>query len=444
MSKVSISSLKSKFEANDIPKEQDYVDLFDSLLHLDSNISITKMPVMGAATASIAGTIGSVPASSAGDQAKVLRADATWVSAGAGDMVASTYDAAEIEEQLVGLTATQTLTNKTLTSPTIAGTVACTSTPDIGTIAAGLGSIFFGADGVSIAQSLGMLVFRSGAATQTDGVILDLGTMTTTLRNTTDGTPTAGMLLYNSTTGTLQYYNGSAYIDVVALDKAQTVSSKTLTAPTFTGAVTNGSGSYYSGIVRVGGTSSSYPGISNSGAVLQVKDATNSALAKLDVDNLALGVRSSSGTLLKRDGTSVKVRLGDDSADGGLTCSTLTTSGACTLDSATVYNNLTVTGLFATNVQAGVTASTNQAQGQGAITKNVVQISTCATTNDAVTLPTAVAGISVVIKNNGAETLRVWPATGDNLGAGVNTATTITAAALKRFTAYDATTWIAE
>ena len=39
---------------------------------------------------------------------------------GAGDMTAAVYDAAGITEQLVGLTATQTLTNKTLTAPKIA------------------------------------------------------------------------------------------------------------------------------------------------------------------------------------------------------------------------------------------------------------------------------------------------------------------------------------
>lgn len=39
--------------------------------------------------------------------------------AGSGDMLAATYDPANISEQVVGLTATQTLTNKTLTSPTI-------------------------------------------------------------------------------------------------------------------------------------------------------------------------------------------------------------------------------------------------------------------------------------------------------------------------------------
>lgn len=39
--------------------------------------------------------------------------------AGSGDMVAATYDPAGVTEQLVGLTAIQTLTNKTLTSPVL-------------------------------------------------------------------------------------------------------------------------------------------------------------------------------------------------------------------------------------------------------------------------------------------------------------------------------------
>ena len=49
----------------------------------------------------------------------VYAAADTGGGTGSGDMLAATYDAAGIEEQLVGLTATQTLTNKTLTSPAI-------------------------------------------------------------------------------------------------------------------------------------------------------------------------------------------------------------------------------------------------------------------------------------------------------------------------------------
>jgi hypothetical protein len=42
---------------------------------------------------------------------------------GSGDMLASTYDPANVSEQLTGLTATQTLTNKTLTAPVISSIV---------------------------------------------------------------------------------------------------------------------------------------------------------------------------------------------------------------------------------------------------------------------------------------------------------------------------------
>jgi uncharacterized protein YjbI with pentapeptide repeats len=60
-----------------------------------------------------------------GTTGQVLTANASlpaWQTAsGGGDMNTATYDPATIAEQLVGLTATQTLTNKTLTNPIITG-----------------------------------------------------------------------------------------------------------------------------------------------------------------------------------------------------------------------------------------------------------------------------------------------------------------------------------
>lgn len=70
-----------------------------------------------------------------GTNGQILSSDSTattglkWITAaGSGDMIAATYDPATISEQLVGLTATQTLTNKTLTSPKINENVALTTT----------------------------------------------------------------------------------------------------------------------------------------------------------------------------------------------------------------------------------------------------------------------------------------------------------------------------
>lgn len=57
-------------------------------------------------------------------------ANPTWDTiAGGGDMLASTYDPGSVSEQLVGLTASQTLTNKTLTQPVITLKQGLTPTP---------------------------------------------------------------------------------------------------------------------------------------------------------------------------------------------------------------------------------------------------------------------------------------------------------------------------
>lgn len=90
---------------------------------------------------------------------------------------------------------------------------------------------------------------------------------------------------------------------------------------------------------------------------------------------------------------------------------------------------------------ASITASTTQTQGQGALTSDVNEVSTCANANDTVTLPSAAAGAIVLISNNGANTLRIFPASGDNLGAGLNTSTTLAAAGHAMFVAHDATNW---
>lgn len=92
-------------------------------------------------------------------------------------------------------------------------------------------------------------------------------------------------------------------------------------------------------------------------------------------------------------------------------------------------------------VTAGITASTTQTQGNGALTNMYNEVATCANANDTVTLPAAVAGRRVTIMNNGAQTLQIFPASGDNLGAGVDTATTLTAGSNRSFIAYDATNW---
>jgi hypothetical protein len=94
------------------------------------------------------------------------------------------------------------------------------------------------------------------------------------------------------------------------------------------------------------------------------------------------------------------------------------------------------------SVAATITASTTQSQGQMALTTEINIVTVCANANDVVTLPAAAAGKRCIVANKGAETLQVFPASGDDLGAGADTSTTIAAAALKFWVAYDATNWL--
>lgn len=104
--------------------------------------------------------------------------------------------------------------------------------------------------------------------------------------------------------------------------------------------------------------------------------------------------------------------------------------------------NISMNGSFVlSSTTASITASTTQTQGQGALTTEVNEVSVCANANDTVTLPTAAAGKRCVVINNGAQTLRIFPASGDNLGAGVDTATTLASGSNVVYQAYNDTNW---
>jgi hypothetical protein len=90
-------------------------------------------------------------------------------------------------------------------------------------------------------------------------------------------------------------------------------------------------------------------------------------------------------------------------------------------------------------VTAGITASVTQTQGQGVLTTSTNIVSTVATDDDTVTLPGAIAGQYITIVNNGANRLQIFPASGDNLGAGVDIATKLRPGRILEFFCYDTT-----
>ncbi|MCH8991694.1 MAG: hypothetical protein IIA44_08105 [Acidobacteria bacterium] len=100
------------------------------------------------------------------------------------------------------------------------------------------------------------------------------------------------------------------------------------------------------------------------------------------------------------------------------------------------------TGLVLARTAAGLTAGTTQTQAGGfVLVAEVNEVSTVANVNDTVVLPAAAPGLRIVIINNGANTLRIYPASGDDLGQGVDTFTSLAAGSNVVFVAYDATTW---
>lgn len=124
--------------------------------------------------------------------------------------------------------------------------------------------------------------------------------------------------------------------------------------------------------------------------------------------------------------------------DPGAAASFMMTEGAQTINGVQTYtlprvadHNTGITA-FATGGQASATALTGEWN----------NITTCATAGDSVKLPAAVLGQVITVKNSGAATLAVFPATGDAINAlAVNLSVDVAVSSELTFRAIDATTW---
>ena len=102
-----------------------------------------------------------------------------------------------------------------------------------------------------------------------------------------------------------------------------------------------------------------------------------------------------------------------------------------------------ITDRIASGATTGITASVTQTQAGGtALTTGVNNVGTVANANDTCTLPLILsAGEQIVVINNGAQTMRLYPGVGDNCGTGVDTFITIAAANMWTAVSYDTTNW---
>jgi hypothetical protein len=175
--------------------------------------------------------------------------------------------------------------------------------------------------------------------------------------------------------------------------------------------------------------------------------ADGAAKIKFDANNFSSGTTGSFFMRNSAGDTTTPVYSYRDDADTGMSRSAADQQSfqVGAVEALRMLEDTTITitayGLFDYGTAAGITASVTQSQGQQPLTNSINEIATCANANDVVTMPAAAAGRRVVLINNGAQTLQIFPASGDDLGAGVDTSVTLASGSNVEFVAYDATNW---
>lgn len=123
MTAQSKTVIKSYFNTGDRPTEAQFADLVDSYQNANSNLTTLSSASVGAAGLGVLAAVTTAAAqSSLGSGAVGAQIFACATTAAATNildsMAKSTYDAANISQQVVGTTAVQTVTNKDLSSAT--------------------------------------------------------------------------------------------------------------------------------------------------------------------------------------------------------------------------------------------------------------------------------------------------------------------------------------
>lgn len=123
------------------------------------------------------------------------------------------------------------------------------------------------------------------------------------------------------------------------------------------------------------------------------------------------------------------VVLGASKEIATITSATITT---LTTEAPSISDTNTTISAFATGGQASATALTGEFN----------NVTTCATAGDSVKLPTAVAGLNITVKNNGAATLAVFPFSGDSINPlAVNLSIDVAVNSEVTFRAISTTVW---
>lgn len=143
------------------------------------------------------------------------------------------------------------------------------------------------------------------------------------------------------------------------------------------------------------------------GSLIEMKANLDSGGAA-DLDLIA-GTGSNPGDITLKANPGQRVHVEDADLD---------VDGALNADGVTTLNN----------TEINITASTTQTQGQQPLTKNWNEIRTVVNANDVVTLPSAIPGFICGTHNSGANTLQIFPASGDRINIAAVDASALVAA----------------
>lgn len=163
--------------------------------------------------------------------------------------------------------------------------------------------------------------------------------------------------------------------------------------------------------------------------------------SKPDSSNITISATGFDGTA----GTTFSVSastgtMSANSYNGTAIWKSIALAGSSSADQ-TISGNLTIGGFLAVSCNDNITAA-GTVQANATLLTNNINIATTVPVNAGVKLPIAVAGYRIIIRNNTANTLRVYPNTGANINGGlINTAVTLgNSAAVEYFCSTSAVT----